>query len=83
MKIELFGMGCPRCIGAEENLRKALEELSIDAHVEKVTGTKALRARGVTSPPAIVVDGRIVTQGTIPTVDEVKRLLKNNQPRQQ
>ena len=83
MKIELLGMGCPRCISTEENLRKALGELSTDAHVEKVTGMKALRARGVMSPPAIVVDGKIVMQGTVPTVEEVKRLLKDNQsPRQ-
>jgi len=27
MKIELLGMGCPRCRSAEENLMKALEEL--------------------------------------------------------
>jgi hypothetical protein len=39
MKIELLGMGYPRCISAEENLGKALAELSLAANIEKVTGT--------------------------------------------
>lgn len=83
MKIELLGMGCPRCISAEENLMKAVSELSLEAVIDKVTGIEALRTRGVKSPPAIVVDGRIVMQGTIPTVEQLKHLLRGESPTRQ
>ena len=75
MKIEIIGMGCPRCLSAEENLRKAVMELSLNAEVEKMTGIEALQARGAKSAPAVAIDGRIVTQGRVPTVEELKLLL--------
>ena len=76
MKIELLGTGCPRCRSAEENLMKALEELSLEANIEKITGMAALTERGVSAPPAIAVDGKILTQGSIPGVEQVKLLLR-------
>jgi small redox-active disulfide protein 2 len=75
VKIEVIGMGCPRCISAEENLRKALQELSLKADIEKATGKEALQSRGITSPPAFMIDGRLLMQGRVPTVEDLKLLL--------
>lgn len=67
-------MGCPRCISTEENLRKALAELTLTADIEKVTDIQAIKERGV-RPPALVIDGRLVLQGNIPTVEQLKLLI--------
>ena len=57
-------------------MKKALEELSLEANIEKITGMAALTERGVSAPPAIAVDGKILTQGSIPGVEQVKLLLR-------
>jgi len=76
MKIEVLGMGCPKCMSTEQNLRKALAELSLQAEVEKVTDIQQIIQRGALSTPALAIDGRLVIQGRIPTVEQLKELIR-------
>jgi small redox-active disulfide protein 2 len=75
MKIEVLGTGCPKCQSTEQAVKKALAELNLQAEVVKVTDISAIIDRGVMSTPALVVDGRLVLQGKIPTVNQVKQLI--------
>ncbi|MGA2615496.1 MAG: thioredoxin family protein [Spirochaetia bacterium] len=75
MKIEVLGSGCSRCKNTEENVRKALAELSLAADVEKVTDMQAIVQRGVMATPALAIDGKLVLQGKIPTVEQLKQLI--------
>jgi small redox-active disulfide protein 2 len=36
MKIEILGTGCPKCRTTEKNVRKAVEELGLQAEIVKV-----------------------------------------------
>jgi len=76
MKIEVLGTGCPKCMSTEQNVKKALSELALQADVEKVTDIQQIIRRGVLSTPALVIDGRLVMQGRIPTVQQLKELIK-------
>ena len=76
MKIEVLGPGCPKCMSAEQNVKKALSELNIQAEIVKVTDINAIIEKGVMWTPALVVDGKLVLQGKIPTVDQIKQLVK-------
>ena len=76
MKIEVLGTGCPKCQSTEQNVRKALAELQMQAEVVKVTEINDMIARGVMWTPALVIDGKVVLQGKIPTVDQIKKLVK-------
>ncbi len=76
MKIEVLGPGCPKCHSTEQNVHKALAELKVQAEVVKVTDINDMLARGVMWTPALVIDGRVVLQGKIPTVDQIKQLVK-------
>lgn len=76
-KIEIFGKGCARCKQTEKIVRMVLEELNIDATVEKVEDIAEIIARGVVSTPAIAVDGKIVLSGKIPTLEEAKKLIQS------
>ncbi|MGA2762665.1 MAG: thioredoxin family protein [Spirochaetia bacterium] len=76
MKIEVLGTGCPKCMNAEQNVKKALAELSLLADVQKVTDIQQIIQRGVMSTPALVIDGKLVMQGRIPTVEQLKELIK-------
>ncbi len=76
MKIEVLGPGCPRCQTLEANVKQAVEQLGIDAVVEKVTEMGQIMARGVMSTPGIVIDGRVVSAGKMLSVDEIMALLE-------
>ena len=75
MKIEVLGTGCPKCMSVEQNVKKALEELSVQADVQKVTDIQQIIQRGVMSTPALVIDGKVVLQGKNPSVDQLKHLI--------
>ena len=75
MKIEILGMGCPRCKKTAENTEQALKELAIEANVIKVEKLSEISKYGVVLTPAFVVDGELKVFGRIPSVEEVKRLL--------
>ena len=76
MMIEVFGPGCARCKQTAQIMELALEQLGQklgeDAMVQKVEDMRAGALRGVMTTPAVAIDGRIVSQGKVPTIDEAK-----------
>jgi len=76
MKIEILGTGCPKCKATEKVVRKVVEELGKDIEVVKVEDLQEIVNRGVMMTPAVVVDGEVKIIGHVPSVDEIKKLLK-------
>ena len=76
MKIEVLGTGCAKCRATEKNVRKAVEELGIQAEVVKVEDLQDIINRGVMMTPAVVVDGEVKISGHQPTVEEIKKIIK-------
>ena len=72
MKIEVLGPGCPKCNSTMENVRKALSEIGKTAELVKVTDINAMIERGVMSTPALIIDGKLMAQGKIPNVQQIK-----------
>jgi small redox-active disulfide protein 2 len=75
MKIEILGPGCTRCRATEENVRKALAELGLDAEVEHVTDIVEISKRRVMMTPGVAIDGEVRSTGRIPEVPEIKKWL--------
>ena len=76
MKIEVLGPGCPKCKVLENNVRKAIEEMGLDAEVIKVTDIGKMVEYGIMSSPALVVDGKVKSTGSVLDVGEIKKMLK-------
>ena len=74
MQIKILGTGCPNCQKLEANAKQALEELKIEAKIEKVTEIQDILAYGVMGMPAIVVDDKVEVSGRIPDAEELKAL---------
>ena len=72
MKIEVLGPGCPKCNSTMENVKKALAELGETADAVKVTDINAMIERGVMSTPALIIDGKVMAQGKVPNVEQIK-----------
>lgn len=79
MIIEVLGPGCPKCHNTEENVKKALLELNKQAEVIKVTDINAMIDKGVMQTPGLIIDGNIVMQGKIPTVEQIKQLIQKGE----
>jgi small redox-active disulfide protein 2 len=73
--IKVLGSGCARCNELEKRVRDALAELGIAANLDHVTDLKAISAMGVLMTPGLAIDGKVVSQGKIPSKNELKRLL--------
>ncbi len=76
MKIQILGAGCPKCMKTLANAEEAIKNLGIDATVEKVTEINEIVDFGVTSTPALAVDGEIKFIGKIPSVEEIEGVLQ-------
>ncbi|MEJ5258418.1 MAG: thioredoxin family protein [Fervidobacterium sp.] len=74
-KIEVLGSGCPKCKQTLKIIETAIQELGINAVVEKVQDIDEIISRGVVATPAVAIDGKVVLSGKIPTLDEAKALL--------
>jgi len=79
MKIEVLGTGCPSCQATMRNAEAAVSQLGIQAELVKVYDISEITARGVMITPALAVDGEVRVAGKVPTVEEIKELLKPNE----
>ena len=76
MKIEVLGTGCAKCKATEKVVRKAVEELGIQAEVVKVEDLQDIIDRGIMMTPAVIINGDVKIVGHTPTVEEIKKLIK-------
>lgn len=75
MEIKVLGTGCARCKQLEKTVRQAVDELGVDASVEKVTELPDIMAYGIMSTPGLVIDGEVRLTGRVPKLEEMKSLL--------
>ena len=75
MEIKILGKGCPKCKSLDKLTRDVVEKYGIDATVTKVEDILEIIKYGIMSTPAIVVDGKVVVSGRVPSSDEIKQLL--------
>ncbi|MGF7140801.1 thioredoxin family protein [Roseimarinus sediminis] len=75
MEIKVLGTGCPKCKSLEKATLDAVSQTGIDATVSKVEDIVEIMNYGVMSTPALVVNGKVVLKGRVPSVDEIKSLI--------
>jgi len=75
MKIQICGPGCARCHATGKNVVEACAQLNLPAEVTHVYDMLKFAILGVRITPAVLVDGKIVVSGKIPTVEELKKIL--------
>ena len=75
-KIQIMGPGCARCKKLADMADTCAGELEMDYTLEKVTDINEIVSAGVMQTPGLVVDGKILHSGSVPTKDEMLGLLK-------
>lgn len=71
MKIEVLGTGCTKCKTLFENVKLALGKSGKFAEIVKVEDIQEIMNYGVTSTPALVIDGEVKCRGRVATPEEI------------
>jgi len=75
MDIKVLGTGCAKCKALEQATRNALAENNIDATLIKVEDIVEIMKFNVMTTPALVIDGKVVVKGRVPSPAELKEIL--------
>ena len=74
--IVVYGPGCAKCTALEDVTKQAVQELHLDASLEKVTDAMQFAVVGVLVTPALAVDGKVLVSGRVPSKDEITKILQ-------
>jgi small redox-active disulfide protein 2 len=75
MKIQILGTGCAKCKTLTANAEQAVQELGMDAQIEKVSDIADIMKFQILMTPGLVINGQVKTAGRVPSVDEIKQML--------
>ena len=75
LTVKVLGGGCANCKRLEQNVRLAGSELGQDMEVVKVTDIQDIMAFNIMSTPGLVINGKVVSSGRVPSPAEIKGLL--------
>jgi small redox-active disulfide protein 2 len=69
--IEVLGPGCANCKRLEANAREAVMMAGVEAEIVKVTDYRQIASYHIMSTPGLVIDGKVVSAGRIPSAGDI------------
>lgn len=75
MEIKVLGTGCAKCKTLERITREAVAEIGLNATITKVEDIMDIMTYGIVATPALVIDGKVVVYGRVPSADEMRKFL--------
>ena len=75
LSIKVLGSGCANCKKVEAIARQSVEKKGLQAEIVKVTDYNAIMEYNLLSTPGLVINGRVVCSGRIPSPAEVEEWL--------
>ncbi len=78
LKIKILGTGCPNCKKLEEEAKKAVTNLGLEAEFEKVTDYQKIMDYDILSTPGLVINEQVVSSGKIPSQAELVSMLASS-----
>lgn len=76
MRIEILGMGCPKCKKLTQAAEEAVKLAGVDAEVVKVEDMNEILKYKVMMTPALVVDGQVKSAGKVLSAQQIAEMLK-------
>jgi small redox-active disulfide protein 2 len=63
------------CKTLERRTREALEQMNLQANVEKIEDLDRIVSYGIMRTPGLVIDEKVVWQGGVPSVEKIKEFI--------
>lgn len=79
MIIKILGSGCANCKRLQAITEEVVKEMGIAPTIEKVEDIQKIMAYGVMRTPALVINEKVKVSGKIPSEDEIKKYIKDEQ----
>ena len=71
MDIKVLGTGCANCKNTLKLIEEVAKEKCVAVQLEKVEDIQSIMSYGVLSTPGVVIDGKVVHAGGVPSRDKV------------
>ena len=71
MDIKVLGTGCANCKKTVALIEQVAQEAGAAITLEKVEDIRAIMGYGVMSTPGVVIDGKVVHAGGVPSRDKI------------
>jgi small redox-active disulfide protein 2 len=78
MEIKVLGPGCPKCKQLDRLVRDVVAENKIEATVTKVEDIVEIMNYGIMVTPALVINGKVVLKGSVPSKEEVLKKINES-----
>lgn len=75
MDIKVLGTGCANCKNTIALIEQAAQAKGVAVQLEKVEDIRAIMGYGVMSTPGVVINGKVVHAGGLPSRDKVEQWL--------
>ena len=79
LEIKVLGPGCAQCNKLEKELMEVMAEMNLSAEVEHVTDINEIARYGVMGTPALIVNGKVKSVGSVPPRGKITGWLKEAQ----
>ncbi|MCD6161048.1 MAG: thioredoxin family protein [candidate division Zixibacteria bacterium] len=83
MKIQILGTGCSKCSRAGQIIKETAANLGLvegqDFNLEKITDIQEIMKYKVMLTPGIVINGKVVSTGKVPSTAEAQQFINNAQ----
>jgi small redox-active disulfide protein 2 len=73
--IKVLGPGCKKCKKLEQLTQQAIEELGLDAVIEKVEDMPTIMSYGIMQTPGLVINNKVILTGMVPKLSALKELI--------
>ena len=77
LSIKVLGPGCASCVKVAQLAQQAVNSLSVEAQIEKVTEMPEIIKYRILATPGLVINEKVVCAGRIPTPAEVTTWVTN------
>ena len=75
LDIKVLGPGCANCDRLEREVMEVMAEMNLAASIDHVTDIKEIGRYGLVGTPALIINGKVMSIGTVPAKSKIKAWL--------